>query len=383
MQDVPLDIPVSSADFAEGASYPPVRAGARTRKLTALRGLYRGDMSHFVEDEQAASVATNWFFRLAEVLSALMVSTQPPEDLQDQIQACVIEMLTVGRGYFVMYDDILFVPAAENCWRDYDDPDVLHVVSRYVSLESDAGQYDRAYVYSIGETTATLSDVVLRDAKFGQVLNSSTDSGSWSYADRPPVLDTWGTSAFEQLIPLVVELALRRTGVSRVLAKHESPTLVMPGNEVEIGKALTVSGQPGTLPQLGKPFIQQAAEDLLDSDSAWIPDNTTDPEYLTWDGQLVASFMQIDGLEQDLSMMTGLVQLLQLDSNPSSGTSLREQHRVLSWTAGQLWSRCLAALTDIVGTFEWPNPLDELFDAALQSTDVDVDDEDPEVDDEG
>lgn len=363
LPDIPLDLPLYATDFEMGAAYPPVRARSRQQVLGTLRRLWLGDFSDFVDDPP--TVVVNYFARTVEILSSLMVSTGPPPDVADQIQQMVSSLLIYGRGYFLYVDDTLSVPEPQNVWRSADDTGTVFMLSQYVSADSPDGDWDRALVYTASDGGVVVEDVALVDDRFGESAGQMTYAGGWSSADRPPIDRDWGESAFKHLIPLVVPMCMRLSGIQHVLDYHEAPTLLMPGDQADMSKILTLGGDPTTQAGIGKPFIQEQTKLILENDSLWIPDGTIDPKYLTWDGQLDSSFMQIETLKAELRMMTGVPAALEQEGGDvPSGAALREMFAVLYWTAGQLHSRVLAALEQVLGRpVDWRSPFDDDPDA--------------------
>ncbi|MCY3568321.1 MAG: hypothetical protein OXH38_06805 [Chloroflexi bacterium] len=383
MADVALDIPLYASDFEEGAQYPPDRAQARQLQLNTLRRLGRGDFTDFVDEQPRVTV--NYFARLVEVLSALMVSTEPPADLSDQIQQMIAAELKYGRAYVLRLDDALFVPEPQNVWAAAEDPSVRYVVSQYVSVDSRDGEADRAIVYTVSEAGVVATDIGLEHGivggnavRFGQVAGETSFTGGWAMADRPPVDGDWGTSAFTQLVPLVVPLCMRLHGIQHVLDYHESPTLIMPGKLADVVQNLRPEGAPVTDDAIGAGFMQRQSRLVLQNDSIWNPNENVRPEYLTWDGGLEASFAAVEVLKAELRMMTGVPAALEQEGGDvPSGAALREMFMVLYWTAGQLHSRTRAALEAVLGrSVDWESPFAE--EAAPEAPETEV----PRPDDE-
>ena len=361
LPDIPLDIPLYPSDFADQSPYPPDRARARQSLLNSLRNVYRGNYSDFVEEQPPVNV--NHFARVGEIVSAVMVSEGAPRDLVDQIQQMIVSLLVYGRGFFVRLGDALFVPLPLNCWKSSESDEVLHVVSQYVSPNSPDGLYDRALVYTIAPDGAVVANAELKDGKFGAFSSTDVLDGAWGYVDRPPVEEDWGSSAFTNLIPVVIEMANRLSGISYVLGKHEAPILAVPAAEADV-RNLALDGGATDLSGLGKPYVVETVNRIVDNPVLWIPDSTAQPEYLQWTGSMEPSFRMLEALQRQLRMLTGVPAALEMESGDvPSGAALRQMAAVLSWTAGALHPRVLEVLETVLGrTVDWPNP----FEAAVE-----------------
>ena len=381
--DYPLNIPLYNSDFLAGTRYPPSRAWTRQEQLCAWRDVYRGDYSHYILDATAVRVNVNYVRRLIDVMVALLMSTNPPLELADSLQTALTEMMIGGRAHLGRFGDMALTPHSENAWISADIEGALHIVSEFVSGESTDGQYDRAAIYTLPDEPgpASCTQVAMKHGQITEVLETVNEEGVWAAASRPPVLDEWGSSMVEDLIPIVVSLAVQLTNAEHVVLKHASPTIVMGGAPAEMAKLTALDGEDQTPDGVSRSEIQARAQRLTDSDVVWVTDNLTNPTVLSWDGQLAAAFMLIDTLKDEMRMMSGLPGILDsTDYGSLSGVAIRELFGPLTWTAGQLQPRMYEAAEHVFGAFEWANPFDEEPEPEPVE---EVPDQDPEMDEEG
>lgn len=381
--DIPYDVPLFESDFESGMQFPPERARQRDAHFKNIRCFYRGDYSPWVEDMSAVRVVTPYAFRHAQIKSSILLSAGAPADVIDQLQSHLISAISYGRAYFVRADDAVFVPEPMHVYRAAENPDIRYVISRYVSAESEDGYYDRAYIYAMTpDSGGVIYDRVLDDNVWGAVLGTTTVTGGWSMSDNPPLIDNdWGSSDLVPMIPTVVELALAQSGISYVTRKHENPTAVFPGAEANAQK-IARSGQPSDLQGLGPGFVQRATTEATDNSSIWLPDNSFTPSYLEWTGALPASFMHVDNLKDELRMLSGVPGILEsFEMGSLSGVAIRELYGPLTWTASPLHERVLAAIEQLVGPVDWPNPFDEAEETVEPDLEVEGD-EQAEADEE-
>lgn len=357
---VSLNVPVSPEDFERDKTYPPMRMRQRQNRLKIYTDLYRGEFGHFIEDTGALGVNVNYFGRICEILSSLLVSSDPPGHLVDPLMVAIVDLLRFGRTYMFRVEDEFHAADPTHAFQTADG-ETLYIVTPYTSLNSDIGAFDRGIVYALQrQGEGEVWDAELKDGRWGALGLQETVDGAWGFADRPPVMDGWGKSAFDHLIPIVVQLAIRLTGIERVLAAHEAPTLVLPMSNADAANIVGITGDPTSLDQVNKTNINRAVRSFRDNDIVWAPDGVGDPAYLTWDGQLAPSFAMIDTLKSELRMLTGVPAALEQEGGDiPSGSALREMFIILYWTATQLHSRVKEVAEEVLGeSIEWPNPFE-------------------------
>ena len=253
-----LNVPVAPEDFEKDKPYPPMRAGPRQKRLNLFHALYRGDFTHFIGDPSALGINVNYFSRICEILSALLVSSKPPAGLTDSLMVSIVDLLRYGRSYLFRVDDEFAAADPTHAWQTADG-ETLYIVTPYTSLKSDTGAFDKAIIHALTRNgDGEVWDAELKDGRWGELISQETVSCAWGVADRPPVLDGWGQSAFEPLIPMVVGLAIRLTGIERVLAAHEAPTLVLPIPNADAARVVGITGDPRELDQINKSHLNQA-----------------------------------------------------------------------------------------------------------------------------
>ena len=147
--------------------------------------------------------------------------------------------------------------------------------------------------------------------------------------------------------------------------------LAVPAAEADV-RNLALDGGATDLSGLGKPYVVETVNRIVDNPVLWIPDSTAQPEYLQWTGSMEPSFRMLEALQRQLRMMTGVPAALEMESGDvPSGAALRQMAAVLSWTAGALHPRVLQALQTVLGrTVDWPNPFEDAVEEEVSNNEL-------------
>lgn len=355
------------SDFDTGSEFPPKRCRPLQRRLDMYARLARGDFSDFINDKASRQVMANLFSRLPNVLAFLMCQTLDTErqDIIDAALTTIIHQERYGRSFPLAVDGMLTTMDSRWCY-DHEDGDLVIIrpisttdnqVESYNALEfskipmAGAGMTGLRWTQKAQWTSGRvrlgtmLSEEEMVDAEFEQV-------------DRPPLNDDgWGTSAFDDIIPLVVPLSARLSGIDGALTVHELPTLIVPATPAEVQE--TFLGKVANIDQFGKGNVPDALQRIPDADVVWAPNaGVQQAEYLEKMAGLDDSFGMTAELRQLLRLMTGLVSMLdEENADRESGVALREKLGPLYWTAHQMWVRNDAALSELApGEYDWPDP---------------------------
>ena len=399
--DVPMQIPIAPWEVMSGRTWPPPRLWTRQERLAMWRRVWRGDYTDFIgvlapkarvshhsdnwhltEDVGAVTyspVVINYPRRYIDIVSSLMMTVAPPDDIADPIQMSVMHAMRDGKAYIIRRGDKIEAVEAMWCYETsnmwvpeaQETNSTLYVVRPFISPMAQWDLPDMVEIIAIGggmavTWTAAWSQVWEYGAIGAQLTAPVATPGSWAAAHNPPDDYGWGQPAIQDLVPPSAEIALRYSGADRVLAAHEAPTLLVPIPNADIGSILAVDTSIDNWYE--KRVANEIVKRLRDNNVAWRPDGMSSPEYLTWDGNLQATFFLIDMLKSDVRMLTGIPEALeQSGGDVPSGTALN-QMLLLVWAGTkQLHRQVRGAYRQVYGAFEWGNAFEEAFAAAARS----------------
>ena len=356
LEPIAMDIPVQEADLAPGSEWPPTRGKRLYDRYNVQNRVARGDLRDFVADVSAVRILPNYFARSSEVLSRLMVSTDPPEDIAEAVGQSTLHVFQHGRSYYANLGGDLTAWDPIYCWR-HADAETLYIVYPFVSVNSDDGNPDRVMVHTIPrQGTAVTETAEWSGTHIGDYSDiQEADEGSgWSYADNFPRIDGHGKSSMDDLIPLVFALAARFTGVDHVTSAHQAPTLLLPIPFANVKKVVIPDATPHFDPDtLTFRQAQQLLQDgFAQNDVLWTPDgvNAEGAKYLTWDGALSASFSQIDRLKAEVRAMNGIAAALEQEGGDvPSGAALAMMNMTLYWMAQMFYVEENRAIGEALG----------------------------------
>ena len=371
LEPINLDLPVTTEDFEVGASWPPWRASRRTARLNSYERLYRGDFTDYVDDHNGIRTTANYFGRVAEVMASMMVSEEIDENVQKAAANAIVDMMRYGRSYVARIAGEVVALDPRFCYR-HEDGQTLYVVTPFTSTKSQDGGSDYYSIYAIpveGNAEKWDSSTDIHSATTGQQVESifgspedqeSVPDCAWAYADRHPSLGGWGKSAFDDMIPLIFELSKRMSANSYVLDRHMYPLLMLPMAQADV-KRILLRDPDHDAPNFDMRDAQNAVRRSLDTnDKLWVPDgvDTSKATYLTWDGQLGASFGQIDLIKAELRMISGLIAALEFEDGAPSGRAIDRMNLPTRWLATMMHNELYEALGKVyMEDFVWDNPM--------------------------
>ncbi|MCY4599758.1 MAG: hypothetical protein OXF27_07550 [Acidobacteria bacterium] len=366
---VELDVPGTQADFVTGASWPADRMLPAIDRLNLYEALYRGDLSYFVDDATAVRVLPNYFGLAADGMAALIAAVEMEPDVQRATPNAVVDATRYGRTYLVAIDGVLMAFDPRFCTLD-ENGETLWVVTPYVSSESRTGYYDRAMIYVIDDGAAAAYEVELRSTHQKGRLNiytfgetgpvMSAGAGGWGYADRPISLGGWGKSGYDDMIPIVTEMAKRLTTNSWIMDQHQFPTTLLPMALADAARTMLrdFDFDAGTWsPRDTQLAVEQA---IMTNPTLWAGDgvDVRGAKILEWDGALTASFQQLEMLKGELRLLPGVqVALAQESGDAPSGRALREMAGRDREFGSMLHNEVLRAITEALGRpVDLPSP---------------------------
>lgn len=352
-----LDVPVTAADFAPGAHWPPNRTRSRQRRLDAHERLERGDMSDWIEDEASRRLVPNFFATVMRTVANLVISElgESEAHLSSALHAAVVGAMRDGRCWVLgdSASDELAPGRASWTWRDADDDEMIWSVEPWVSAMSEDGRPDVATVtmMTIDGGLRWVQESPQRTGRWGDMGAEETVEGSWSMVQRPPVgPDGWGQSVLLDLVPLVGELATQLANASHVILANAAPTVVLPFGRGQIAEIVGGVGQPTTLDAMGHREAQRAAAALRRNDVVTVPSGTFSPTTIEWSGNLEAAWRLIDAITAQMRMLTAIPAAIEQEAGDvPSGASIRQMFIALFWAVRPIWLGVRTAAAQALG----------------------------------
>ena len=394
----------------------PPNAYARVKRLGEYEQLYRGDLAPLSMNGGETFVSGSEFARVANTFTRLLMAYPPAfrgvdaefdlDGLLSALFEVVLDVVRYGTGLLYSYPP---VPATDLT------PAVAGGVGRldpryWFPAGADAG----AYVLTTpllpvdGQLTQerTVGIQIMNGAAEERVYGHSPDGVNFSalqpiegelpktlirHADYPvqtcalpPITDGWGTSMYEGMVRLAAELSRRMSSTSRILTRHAAPHLQAVRDD-RAGNYVPVRGPDGR----SELVLTNAKLDEDTQQNAFIPPaGVTRVEYLTWDGNLEASFRQREAIQDEIAAVTALPSALYgvtRGGQVPSGTSLKRQYAMTFATIEALQTMLIPRLQKAIGLagggddvrIEWLNPVGELDITAVR---MEVGDEDGDED---
>lgn len=377
--------PVVAADLAVGAEWPPERLRERIRRTELLHTAARGNLAPLLSDtgtditaqidpdQMPRIVGCNRIGAVIDAVNALLLTTDPGagmdptmrQAIQCGLEQAATDAMTYGRGLLAVKAQMMVPLDMRYAYPlDAGDSGMWVTVEPMVTVESPDGQPDKAIVEvfdgstamaevreyefthwgpsTLGDTVATLPAVPARVAT----------------ADRPPMHGRWGTSAVLDMLPIAVELERRDAGLSRVLDRNEAPVFVVVSNTgdlADIAGTLNASGTGETATPTPAE-LRRFAPSLRDHDVLIAPTGVTDVKYVTWDGDMMATFEFMNRLDQEWTRVTGMAPIESADTGDTpSGVALARRNAMLTARTARLHSALHVAAMQVLGmSFDWP-----------------------------
>lgn len=231
------------------------------------------------------------------------------EDIIELLQCAFISAHAQGTGVYKIYDkgkgdfDIALVNP-ENWIPVYEETDLktvkCHVVSKLKVVNNDTGGFwgnkSKKYVYFEIHYKGYYDILVVRLDNEGRIAEivkeeKGIKTGLDDFAVVPfdygkPTWKSYSPSAYNDLIPIVEEIMIRFSNQSAILDKHADPTLVAPAEAFEIDQ------------ETGEKVLRTGYALQMGRDGQT-------PQYITWDGNLTASFKQIEEMMKLYYMISG------------------------------------------------------------------------------
>lgn len=364
--------PVSAADIRAGAEWPPPRLRERAERADAQRRAARGDLSLLIEDATLRTVKVNRVGAFLDTVSALLIQPDTAENISDPqdrlnllnvIDSASRDACTHGATLIGLIEGNLVWRSTFRSYPSAEVPGGWYFIEPMVSINSEDGKPD---IVSVGAYNGESIVVEIRKWEhlssgrgvIGQsVASEAPRPAQIVQVNKPPVDGLWGTSDVDDLAPIAAEINERMSGIDYVVSRNERPVFGVYGNTDDLPAIRSLLDVEGASP--GEPLtaaeLRDWAPSLREHDVAVFPDGIRQAGYITWDGDMSASFDLLGQLERDWSTVSGMAVTEPADSaEVASGVAIaRRNFRLVAKTA-RLHEELHAALEALVGPFDWP-----------------------------
>jgi len=300
--------------------------GNHTAVYTGLLRLFHEDAA----EHQKIVMCLNWHRRLSTLWPDLLIGELPEVTVSEADQEAVDQLLQDTalwpETYKALIDTSRFGTGPLKAYVADDVPMVQAVApSRWFPIVDSSGkviehllawQVDKILnceIHRIGEVETRIYDVI--DGKIASEARDidvkKTDINDFllvPVCNLTTTTNQWGIDDYTSLDPIIKRLETRLTRLGRILDAHSEPAMGVPAD------AITRNPETG--------------ESHYDSNLRVFPleEGQSPPQYITWDGQLAASFQEIEFLMSQLYALSETCPQAfgQSESGTAeSGTSLR------------------------------------------------------------
>ena len=393
LDEINYDLQVRVDEVKTGEAFPPNRFTQRTNRLAIFRRLWNGDLRDFVDSTEDVSVYPNRFRTVATTYADLLTAVEPTAagldelDLQTTCSQAVINAMRYGLSVTQWQPDEQALTTIDPTgWYPTDEGGHL-IASAFTSAQAPDPKPDRIRITIIEEEGATESLIHEWDGRnLGAVIESEIEGPSFvAVVPMSPQRPGWGTSFYEDMLPLVFEYTKRLSLNSSILDKHSRPLLAVYITESGVDRQFGISPQQGGESDAAYEQRRQAAltkglEGYLDHDIIDVHDDTRNFEYITWDGNIDRAQAQIDDILEELQVITRIPIAYQNQSAaPPSGIALKRLFGLMYATSRTIQNDIREALTDILGTtVVWPHVWDDEEPAPTPAAPLPEDEEEDE-----
>ena len=360
----------------EGMTYPFEAFESRNKQLDTLTRLYDGDLKEFVKEQPI--IVINEFQKVSKRMAELMMAEEPQfsqevtTEMMDQIYNAtydvVINMMTYGLGLMTTVEDKI---DSQNPSLWYPGKDDVDVIVNFEDYTREGPQTIIIDVYD-GETVERRRHEYRGQMNNGQIRaekdSENIGRGMIAQMYRLPIGDAWGTSIIPNLLPLVLGKAGCYSRNDKILDKHSRPVLVVTKTAMDLMQSAqnmfeSFSGDESDA-DVREKLAEQFQEEVDENGVFYKTEADQKLEYVTWDGQLEASFRQIEELGREINDFTGYTGDLTSGKGIPSGVALRRLLLPLYVATQALQNEITKSLIEIVsftlGTdveVDWPHPL--------------------------
>jgi len=379
--DWSLESDISLLDGEGGVTWPPAALYSRYRRLDDYHNLFHGDFTSIMNTDDNLTVTSNYFARVCTGLADILTFSEPktgrPEIdrwLGEAAYDAIVDMLRYGACILYTSDDLSIL---EHGGED-ESPTVIDIMDprNYTPLRGGwaytvpytdtVTSENRMTVYVWHESIQTLLEY---DAPYGSLsgatLMSQTpqeESGVHIVA-RSPRVASWGTSIIDIMAPMVLEMSRRYSSNSKILKYHANPLITYRINDADLIELDPDLDLDSSFEEKSE-AVSQTLKEFATMDSAALPNAIQGMEYVTWDGSLKESYMQIEFMRAEIETLTSTIGLFRLESvGAASGTSLKTLLLQLFVSSQSLQNTIRKGLERSLGegiSIEWPHAFDVL-----------------------
>ena len=378
-------------EIAPSREFPPNRFRERDRYLQLFYEMWRGDLRQFVSQERRRDglITMNYLRRFTSFVSQALLTSEPQVtgaeeiDVREALADAVEDAIRYGRAYLSWMpsegvlgtiDPRMVYPLSEEAG--------YAIASSYVSDVAPSSQPDMldmtlaradgsaetvTYSWQGASSTGTYNSYNLSGGSPHGTLSEPQETRPEpdtliAPVDMAPKRVGWGTSAYEDMLPLVLEVQRRLTHTSGILDANAQPPLIVKATKSALQRNFPVS------PLIMNPTDAQREAAVREGLDAWrrseiveLPDESWDVFYLTNDTDIASSHEQIDLVKRMLEFHMGIPAVLEMDEGtPPSGAALRTMMVAQYSMQKALMQDIVAAVNELIepAVLEWPHPLD-------------------------
>ncbi len=383
---------ITEADLSKEsrASWPPTRFRERQNRLALYSRVYTGDHSDFVTDRKLTRVSVNYYRRVINAVTNLLLRVpveqvgQPLIDdqaLRHLIADCLLDQMRYGaallRTTIDPTGDLRVGVVDPATWYPVEGGGDL-VTYEYTSAEAMSAAADRVTMFlTDADGFLVKQDRELQHGQIGDAVSPPEDVGrAWTQVvPHTPRVAGWGTSLIDDLLPLVLELAIQQTRISHVLNAHSEPTLLAIAEQSELdwlaadGEAEGWDDEFATQPEPDADGLKRATETVREirrQDVALAPSPGYDLKYVEYQGKVDGGMGYIALLREQLGYLSGIPSVLDQSTGAPSGVALKRLLVLLYGDSGEVQEDTRVAVEQSLNApfespvvaLDWPDALD-------------------------
>lgn len=336
--------------LAKGFRWPPEKPDEVKNRLTLYKqnenlfdgnhaAVYTGLLRLFHEstaEHQKIVMVLNWHRRLSTLWPDLLIGELPDIKVSDQNQEAINQLLIDTQiwpeAYKAFLDMSRFGTGPMKCYLGDDDLPYAQAIapSRWFPVSDSSGKIsEHVIAWAVGNTlnceihrkgevesrTYDLTNGKISSAAYDiNISNDARDAYGIDdfliipFKNLTTTTNEWGIDDYTPLDPIIKRLETRLTRLGRILDAHSEPAMGVPAD--------AISKDPNT------------GAVMFDSSAKVFPmeEGQQPPVYITWDGQLSASFQEIAFLMDQLYALSETCPQAfgqSISGTAESGTSLR------------------------------------------------------------
>ena len=406
LEEVDFNTPISNADVANNQWPPPVTS-LRADRLQLYHELGRGQLDQLIDTRQLDVVSVgpfNIFRRIKKFSADMLIRSAPTTGVEE---GPVSDEAINHLAYEFICDQIEYGSAAIMVIQTEAGPIIRNVDPRTLYKRVEGGYIVASNIRrpTTGATPIQPNAIQMlqieedgRVAVFvlpilhtvgGVVTTGQPVARGWlgqaaiyQSHSTPLVSDgTWGTSWYEDLMTVAVQLSRRFAAITRVLDGAGTPLLLLQGdienftNLPGVASSLAGNGSSGSTTSRIQLAKKLAASGALVADQ-----DIQDAKFVAWDAASVEqSVALLQKLDESFRLMSGLPAALQSTEAIPSGISLRRMFWQYDAALAPVFNSTKMVLEKVLKPFgvslEWEYSLEEIEETPMGNAVEDVEDE--------